>query len=350
MMPFVHSKPEVAKDDDLGICVSAEPDSQGMHIKIENTSKDKPFEFQMANIPFVTIMPIITDSKGERISMDLPLLPSGTRPIYETIPIAPGSQWEMVVPFSQILDASRISLFDVKEPVRWHLAVVVARDPIKIMHLVGYNLYLDKAGIAEETSIKYAELPATSVSLNPKFVTPSDSNIIVTSVEPFPLGFVQLVGHPFKQSKESYLSGINLEQVPLTAKQIASTISLLENNLVLGYERESEDAFSIATSSLANPKKVSIAEISHQISDSQKSGQSITFEKFIASHAIFFKKAIAFQGQAGMESMVQVMDRKLSPDTGIIISARQLSGANLQVVGYCGCGQWAKFIPLQVGI
>jgi len=182
-------------------------------------------------------------------------------------------------------------------------------------------------------AIQGAGLLANSATLDPRFVTQSGADIIITNVEPFPFDLVQLVGHRFKQPEERYFSGVDLGLVQSTSKHIESAISLLSDNLALGYEINNQGKFSAAISSLTDPKKISIIELSPQVWDNSSSAKSIKFEKFVSFRALFFEKVIAFYGQQGMESMVRIIDRALSSDMGLVVGARQLVRDDLPVAG-----------------
>jgi len=181
-----------------------------------------------------------------------------------------------------------------------------------------------------------AELYANPIKLDPRFLTQSDSNVIVSDVKPFPLEIIQLAGHIFKQPKNRYLFGLELDVSQATSKEFESFISLLDNNLVLGYEGLDDDMFTAAISSKADSKKVSIMKFSLPAMDKPIVSKSIEFKKFTPFRAIFFENSIAFHGQEGQDSMVQVMGDDLSLDTSVLVHGRQLGHDDLQVAGIDG--------------
>ena len=175
---------------------------------------------------------------------------------------------------------------------------------------------------------------AESPVLEPVFLTQQNSNLKITDIEPSPLGLVQLIGHKYKNPKERYFSGLNLASTKIPSEQLESAISLLGDNRILGFGFNDEERYSMAISSLTDPKIVSVLEISPQALKNPDPAKSIKFDKFVPVSAIFLNQIVAFAGQYGLESIVRFIKLDLSDDSQITIQSQNIKLDNTQVEGF----------------
>jgi len=175
-----------------------------------------------------------------------------------------------------------------------------------------------KVGICDDISL-----------LSPIFVDQRESNIIVTDVNPFAFGLVQLVGHKFKQPGGKRVSGVNLKTGAATSKSVESLVSLLDETLLLGNTITREGGISVVTSSVTDRRKIRIGDLSLYPNPGLKSEQSFEFKTFVPAHAIFLGDILVFQGQDGLN----IMGKGMSPESGIFVGGRELSHDGLQIAG-----------------
>jgi len=179
-----------------------------------------------------------------------------------------------------------------------------------------------KVGICDDISL-----------LSPIFVDQRESNIIVTDVNPFAFGLVQLVGHKFKQPGGKRVSGVNLKTGAATSKSVESLVSLLDETLLLGNTITHEGGISVVTSSVTDRKKIRIRDFSLYPNPALKSEQSFEFKTFVPTHAIFLGDILVFQGQDGLNFGINIMGKGMSPESGIFVGGRELSHDGLQIAG-----------------
>lgn len=179
-----------------------------------------------------------------------------------------------------------------------------------------------KAGICDDISL-----------LSPIFVDQRESNIMVTDVNPFVFGLVQLVGYKFKQPSGKSVSGVNLKTGAATSKSVEFLVSLLDETLLLGNTITREGGISVVTSSVTDRRKIRIGDFSLYPNPSLKSEQSFEFKKFVPADAIFLGDILVFQGQDGLNSGLNIMGKGMSPESGIFVGGRELSHDGLQIAG-----------------
>ena len=179
-----------------------------------------------------------------------------------------------------------------------------------------------KAGICDDIPI-----------ISPIFVGQQDTNIIVTDVNPFYFGVVQLVGHKYKPAGEQFVSGVNLKLGAATSNSDDSLVSLLDDTLLLGRNITRERGLSVVTSSVTDAKKIKIGDFSLLPNPSLKSEQSFEFKTFEPAHAIFLGDILVFQGQDGLNFGLNIMGKGMSPESGIFVGGRELSHDGLQIAG-----------------